>query len=149
MKRKLLVCLLLAVLLLSGCQARQEEKMATDTVNPNEIVTLKAITMGAAPKSGLDSLYAELDALTIPELGCILRFTYIPWGDERNQINLAIASGEYDFFPQGNFTDYQLMASRNAFLDIKPYLSLVPDLVAHYQLSGEDVLVSAEMDGKL
>ena len=149
MKRKMLACLLIGALLLSGCQARQEEQNAADTVNPNEIVTLKAITMGAAPKSGLDSLYAALDELTIPELGCVLRFTYIPWGDERNQINLAIASGEYDFFPQGNFTDYQLMASRNAFLDIKPYLSLVPDLVAHYQFTGDDVLADAEMDGKL
>lgn len=149
MRHKLMACLFIAVLLLSGCQARQDGQTAADTADPNEIVTLKAITMGAAPKSGLDSLYEELDALTIPELGCVLRFTYIPWGDERNQINLAIASGEYDFFPQGNFTDYQLMASRNAFLDIKPYLSLVPDLVAHYQLSGEDVLANAEMDGKL
>ncbi len=68
----------------------------------------------------------------------MLRFEYIPWGDERNQINLAIASGEYDFFPQGNFSDYQLMISRNAFLDIKPYLPLVPDLVAHYQQTGSE-----------
>ena len=40
------------------------------------------------------------------ELGCHLRFDYIPWGDERSQINMAIASGEYDFISNGNFSDY-------------------------------------------
>jgi len=146
-KGKILVCLLLSALLLSGCSAPQNTPDDTDSKEP--IVTLRAITLGTEPAGGLRTLYEALDALTIPELGCVLRFEYIPWGDERNQINLAIASGEYDFFPQGNFSDYQLMISRNAFLDIKPYLSLVPDLVAHYQQTGSDVLVDAEMDGKL
>lgn len=147
MKRKMLACLLLLVLLLSGCSTLQKPK--EETASKQQVVTLRAITLGNEPTTGLDALYEALDELTIPELGCVLRFAYIPWGDERNQINLEIASGEYDFFPQGNFSDYQLMISRNAFLDIKPYLPLVPDLVAHYQRTGSDVLAASEIDGKL
>lgn len=138
--------MLLCVLLLTGCT-----KAPVDQTNPQEqeVITLQAITLGNMPEGGLDSLYAQLDALTVPELGCKLRFTYIPWGDERNQINIAISSGEYDIIPQGNFSDYQLMAARNAFLDIKPYLAQVPALVEHYQISGEDVLANAEINSKL
>lgn len=144
MKRLLLI--LCALLLLTGCTPAVKREADLPKTG---IVTINAITLGTAPAGGLDSLYAELDNLTIPELGCKLRFTYIPWGDERNQLNIAIASGEYDIIPQGSFSDYQLMASRNAFLDIKPYLYLVPDLVAHYQRTGEDVLAYEARDGKL
>lgn len=143
---KRLVILLCAVLMLTGCTKAPVDEIVLPA---QEVVTLQAITLGNMPEGGLDSLYAQLDALTIPELGCRLRFTYIPWGDERNQINIAIASGEYDIIPQGNFSDYQLMAARNAFLDIKPYLAQVPALAAHYKISGEDVLANAEIDGKL
>ena len=143
---KRLVILLCATLLLTGCTIAPtvEPKAPEQTV-----VTLQAITLGNMPEGGLSSLYEQLDALTIPELGCKLRFTYIPWGDERNQINIAISSGEYDIIPQGNFSDYQQMAARNAFLDIKPYLTMVPALEEHYKISGEDVLAHAEIDGKL
>lgn len=143
--RKLLLMLCVLLLAAAGCTAKppQEEPPAA------EAVTIHAITLGTEPAGGLDNLYAQLDALTVPELGCRLRFTYIPWGDERNQLNIAIATGEYDVIPQGNFSDYQLMASRNAFLDIKPYLAQVPALVEHYRRSGEDVLAAVEIGGKL
>ena len=145
---KRLVILLCAMLMLTGCTGAPAPVEQED-VPEQEVVTLHAITLGNMPEGGLDSLYAQLDALTVPELGCKLRFTYIPWGDERNQINIAISSGEYDIIPQGNFSDYQLMAARNAFLDIKPYLAMVPALAEHYKISGEDVLANAEIDGKL
>lgn len=146
---KRLIPLLLALcLLLSGCRQAEETKPSAQQ-EESEVVTINAITIGTPPSGGLDSLYAQLDALTIPELGCLLRFHYIPWGDERNQINIAISSGEYDIIPQGTFSDYQLMAARNAFLDIKPYLSQVPALVEHYCISGEDVLANSEIDGRL
>ncbi|MDE6932316.1 MAG: ABC transporter substrate-binding protein [Oscillospiraceae bacterium] len=145
-RHKWILALVLA-LLLTGCGISLEPP--PESPEENEPVLLRAITLGTAPADGLDALYEQLDALTVPELGCVLRFEYIPWGDERNQINLAIASGEYDFFPQGNFSDYQLLASRNAFLDIKPYLQFVPELTAHYQQAGSDVLEATEMDGKL
>lgn len=41
------------------------------------------------------------------------------------------------------------MASRNAFLDIKPYLEMVPALQEHYRISGADVLADAEIEGHL
>lgn len=144
---KRLLVILCALMLLTGCtKAPPQQK---EEASQKSVVTINAITLGIEPAGGLDNLYAQLDQLTIPELGCRLRFTYIPWGDERNQLNIAISSGEYDIIPQGNFSDYQLMASRNAFLDIKPYLSLMPDLVAHYQQDGEDALALAEIGGKL
>jgi hypothetical protein len=110
---------------------------------------MRAISIGAAPIGGLEKFYEELDRLTIPELGCILRFDIIPWGNERKQINMAIASGEYDFIPGGNFSDYRSMAYRNAFLDINEYLHLVPALVEHYNLTGVDILKQSEIDGNL
>ena len=100
MKRLLL--LLLAALMLTGCA---KEPVEAPVEAANEIVTLHGITLGIAPEGGLDSIYQQLDALTIPELGCRLRLSYIPWGDERDQINIAIASGEYDIIPQGTFSD--------------------------------------------
>lgn len=143
---KKLICLICALLCLTGCAPQMQQREPKTDANA---VTINAITLGIEPAGGLDSLYEQLDALTIPELGCVLRFHYIPWGDERSQINIAIASGEYDIIPQGNFSDYQLMAARNAFLDIKPYLAQSPALAEHYKLSGEDVLANAEIDGKL
>ena len=79
MKRVLI--LLCAMLLLTGC-ADRSVPVEQSAMPEKEIVTLQAITLGNMPEGGLDSLYAQLDALTIPELGCRLRFTYIPWGDE-------------------------------------------------------------------
>ena len=102
------------------------------------IVNLRALTIGTPPASGLDTLYEQLDQLTILELGCTLRFEYIPWGDERTNINIAVASGEYDFIPGGIFSDYRTLALKNAFLDLNDYLYLVPELVAHYTKIRED-----------
>ena len=90
---KRLIILLCAMLLLTGCTGSPTPVKQAE-VPQQEVVTLQAITLGNMPEGGLDSLYAQLDALTVPELGCRLRFTYIPWGDERNQINIAISSGD-------------------------------------------------------
>lgn len=113
------------------------------------IISLKAITIGEPPEEGMDLLYEKLDALTIPELGCILRFDFIPWGDERKQINIATASGEYDYIPGGVFSDYRTLVSKNAFLDLNDYLSLVPELVNHYNAFRTDTLQRCEINGGL
>ncbi len=147
MKKGILGLIAVLTLCLSGCTPAVQTP--APIAAPTEAVTLHAITLGNEPAGGLEGLYEQLDALTVPELGCRLRFTYIPWGDERDQLNVAVASGEYDIIPQGNFSDYQLLASRNAFLDLKPYLDQVPALAAHYQRSGEDVLSAHEIDGRL
>ena len=63
---------------------------------------LEAITVGTMPENGMDEFYEELDEMT-KELGCHLRFDYIPWGDERSQLNMAIASGEYDLSQMATF----------------------------------------------
>ncbi len=114
-----------------------------------KIINLKAITIGTPPEEGMDTLYQELDKLTIPELGCTLRFDFIPWGDERKQINIATASGEYDLIPGGVFSDYLTLVSKNAFLDLNPYLKLVPDLVQHYDSVQPDALKQCEINGAL
>lgn len=114
-----------------------------------EIVTLKGFTMGNAPATGLDNFYKQLDELTKKDLGAIVRFDYIPWGDEKNKINLAIASGEYDLYVGGNFSDYKGTAAKNAFLDLKPLLNEVPDLVKHYAQLSDKALETHEIGGKL
>lgn len=122
---------------------------STEVKTDAEIITLKGFTMGNEPAAGMDELYAQLDALTVKDLGCKIRFDYVPWGDEKNKINLNIASGEYDLYIGGGFSDYKGTAAKNAFLDLKPYLDQVPELVDHYKQASETSLSMCEMDGKL
>ena len=88
--KQILAVLLVAVLMcLSACgQAGDNSKKQTDSndAQTGNYVTLKAITLGQLPENGMDEFYEELDAMT-EELGCHLRFDYIPWGDERSQLN--------------------------------------------------------------
>ena len=138
---------ILIILVLAGCSKKEDN---IDSVNEEQdIVTLRALSIGMPPTDGMDTFYKQLDALTIPDLGCVVRFDYIPWGDERKQINIAIASGEYDFIPGGVFSDYQIMAAKNAFINLYDYMKLVPELDNHYKLFREDYLSNFEIGGKL
>ena len=83
----------ISALSLSGCGTATKQE-ADSEAKADTYVTLRAITVGTMPENGMDEFYEELDDMT-EELGCHLRFDYIPWGDERSQINMAIASGEY------------------------------------------------------
>ncbi|MGN6711226.1 DUF3502 domain-containing protein [Anaerocolumna jejuensis] len=160
-KRLAAVGLSLVMLLsLTGCKsnsgstdtsgnANSATTAPNDSKSKQEIVTLKAFTMGNEPSGGMDKFYEQLDALTVKDLGCKVRYDFIPWGDEKNKINLNIASGEYDLYVGGNFSDYKATAAKNAFLDLNPYLDLVPDLVAHYKQASDDALKMCEIDGHL
>lgn len=117
----------------------------SESAKPAEIVQLKGITMGNEPASGMDNFYKELDALTIPDLGATFRFDFVPWGDEKNQISRAIASKEYDLYVGGAWSDFATFASKNAFLDMTPYLQANPALGEHYQ----GHLDSFKIDGKV
>lgn len=151
--KKLLAVGLAAVMTVSlgACKSGGEEKeTASNEPNSSEnVVTLKAFTMGNEPASGLDTFYEQLDALTVKDLGCKVRFDYIPWGDEKNKINLSITSGEYDLYVGGNFSDYKATAAKNAFLDLNPYLDQVPDLVEHYKQASDEALKMCEINGHL
>ena len=83
----------IAALSLSGCGTATKQE-ADSEAKADTYVILKAITVGTMPENGMDEFYEELDEMT-EELGCHLRFDYIPWGDERSQLNMAIASGEF------------------------------------------------------
>ncbi|ASA26441.1 sugar ABC transporter substrate-binding protein [Paenibacillus donghaensis] len=106
---------------------------------------LKAITMGNEPKSGLDNFYKELDELTVKDLGIKVRFDYVPWGDEKNQISRAIAAKEYDIYVGGAWSDFANFASKNAFVDLTPMMDQVPELVKHY----DGKLDQMKIDGKI
>lgn len=150
--KQILVVLLVAVLMcLSACgQAGDNSKKQTDSndAQTGNYVTLKAITLGQLPENGMDEFYEELDAMT-EELGCHLRFDYIPWGDERSQLNMAIASGKYDFISNGNFSDYYQQVAKGAFLNLNAYRDVVPELFAHYESYREDYLTNLEWNGGL
>lgn len=148
--RKLIAALLAALLLLTGCQAPTEGALPQPSPEETaEPVTLRIMTMGNVPDYSEDAFYEQLDALTVPELGCVVRFSYIPWGDEKNTINNAIAAGEYDIYCNGVFTDYRSLAERNAFVDLNGYLYLVPELTARYAQISPDALAQCEIDGGL
>lgn len=136
--------LTILILFFGGCGREQEVN-----INTEPVVNFRAIVLGNEPAVGMEELYAQLDALTIPELNCTLRFEFIPWGNEREQLNIAIASGEYDFIPGGVFSDYRTLVSKNAFLNLNEYLSLVPELQVHYATYSESALAYCEIDGGL
>ncbi len=147
-RRKFAAALLAVIMMMSlaACKSEEKDTVSNDT---GEIITLKAFTMGNEPAGGLDTFYEQLDALTVKDLGCKIRFDYIPWGDEKNKINLSITSGEYDLYAGGNFSDYKATAAKNAFMDLNPYLEQVPDLVEHYKQASEDALKMCEINGHL
>lgn len=146
-KRALSIVVVYFMLTVSGCTGQTVEEI--DFENNEPVVNLRAVILGTSPEEGMDELYRQLDALTIPELKCTLRFEYIAWGDERRQLNTAILSGEYDLIPGGVFSDYRILVPKNAFLDINDYLYLVPDLQEHYETYLDDALKSCEIDGGL
>lgn len=138
---------LLFLQLLAGCASSPQMEEQED--KEEKLVTLHVLTMGKEPSCGMDEFYDQLDRLTKEDLGCMVRFTYIPWGDEKQEIDSAIASGEYDIYCNGVFSNYREKAAKNAFLDLKPYLGLVPKLTEHYRQLAENVLEECEMNGKL
>lgn len=132
--------------LLAGCS----RTAPTDQEEGREaIVNFRAITLGNMPEKGMEEIYRQLDALTIPELNCTLRFEFIPWGNERSQLNIVTASGEYDFIPGGVFSDYRTLVYKNAFLDMNQYLDVVPALTEHYAIYDVDTLKKCEIGGGL
>lgn len=140
------------VVLLSGCAGAAEGKVpgqapevAVGAEQEPEIVQLKAVTMGKEPASGLDNFYKQLDALTVKDLGATVRFDFIPWGEEKNEIGRAIAIKEYDLYVGGFWTDFKQYAKKRAFVDLAPMLGQVPALAQRYG----DVLDRVQMNGKL
>lgn len=144
-----IMALVISGMLLITCGCKPQVITPVEERWDEPVANLKAIILGTPPAEGLDELYRQLDELTIPELNCTLRFEYIPWGDERVQLNMAAASGEYDFIPSGVFSDYRALVSKNAFLNLNDYLDLVPDLQAHYATYSDDILESCEINGGL
>lgn len=145
MKRwiRLAVCCLL-LCAVSSCapvrrEAAREEKPA---------VVLQVLSMGVEP-DGMDLIYEQLDELTKRDLGCVVRFTFLPWGNEKQAIDSAIASGEYDIYCNGVFSNYKAQALKNAFLDLNPWLEYVPDLTARYRQLSETALQECEINGCL
>ena len=121
-----------------------------DTITTSDgkpVVQLRAITMGRPPASGMDNFYKQLDALTIQDFGATIRFDYIPWGDEMNQISKAIASKEYDLYVGGAWSDFTTFALKNAFANLTPLLGQVPDLVDHYKGALDGVMINGGLYG--
>ena len=141
-----IACFVLLAAALTGCHKVEDTQPAQESA---AVENLRVIMMGTEPEEGMEELYEALDALTIPDLNCRVRFTFVPWGNERKQLNIAVASGEYDIIPGGVFSDYQIQISRNAFLNLNDYLYLVPELVEHYNYYSEDYLKQCEVDGGL
>jgi len=144
-----MLCLAASALLLIICGCALQPTEPVDEVRNEPVANLKAVILGTPPAEGMDELYRQLDELTIPELNCTLRFVYIPWGDEREQLNAATASGEYDFIPGGVFSDYRTLVAKNAFLNLNDYIYLVPDLQEHYAAYSPDILKGCEINGGL
>lgn len=146
---KYLVYITWGILLMWVIVGCKPDKDLQNERSEEEIVTLRILNIGTPPEEGMSEFYKQLDVLTQRDLRCIVRFDFIPWGDERNQINIAVASGTYDFIPNGVFSDYTILAGKNAFVNLYDYMQIVPDLEAHYKQFREDYLENYEINGKL
>lgn len=140
---RMAACGLLCCLTASACAA----PMSAPAQN-EEPVMIRALSIGDEP-AYLDEIYERLDELTLRDLNCIVRITYIPWGNERQAIDSAIASGEYDIYCNGVFSNYREQIAKNAFLDLNPYLELVPELTERYARISETTLQECEINGAL
>ncbi|NUU56461.1 extracellular solute-binding protein [Paenibacillus taichungensis] len=151
-RKSLLSCLMVFTVILSACSNGGSDKGATEgsgttTSDGKTIVQLKGITMGNAPASGMDNFYKQLDELTIKDLGATIRFDFVPWGDEKNQISRAIAAKEYDVYVGGAWSDFASFATKNAFANLTPLLGDVPDLVEHYKGTLDTVKINGSLYG--
>lgn len=130
-----------------GTQASGENQAV---VNSKDVVELKVVTMGTPPTSGLDAFYEAMDALTVPDLGVKIRLQHVSWGEEGTKIPLAITGGEADLIccgPWANFDDY---AAKNAFADMTPYISEMPELIEFFETNmGEGYVEKMKTNGKL
>ncbi len=144
----LFILLLFAAIVSAGCGGGRSTE-ASGQEDGNSVIKLKAFTMGTEPETGMEEFYQQLDALTVRDLNCRVRFDFVPWSEDKSAIWQKIYSGEYDLYVGGNFSDFTSMVNKNVFLDMKPYLKDVPDLAEKYRLTGEDLLESFEIDGKL
>lgn len=135
-------------LLLGGCftgdKAVKPEIEGAD--GNKETAVLRALTMGEPPAAGMESIYEELDQLTIRDFGVVLRFDFVSWGDERNDISQAIMGKEYDLYCGGSWSGYTDLASKKAFANLNFMLRDVPELVDKYTRQGLERL---EINGGL
>lgn len=131
----------LLVFILVGCGSQTEPLNETgQTEQPDEIVLIKAVTLGEEPDCGMDAVYEELDKLTSEELGCILRFDFVPWKDAKSQIERLIALKEHDLYCVGAFMDFEGYVQKHAFADMGAYLEDYPQLLVHYTKRGKNLL---------
>ncbi|MBD2848121.1 extracellular solute-binding protein [Paenibacillus sp. IB182496] len=145
-KAGLLLAALLAMAACSGPAAPEQAEPGEDQPVAEPAV-LRAVTMGTEPAAGMAAFYDQLDALTLRDLGVRVRFDYMPWGDEKNQIGRAIVAKEYDLYVGGAWTAFSAYATKNAFVDLAPLLRHTPELVAHYRGQLDNVKIGGKLYG--
>ncbi|WP_240647680.1 ABC transporter substrate-binding protein [Paenibacillus nanensis] len=148
--RKTALLTIILTLFLSACSEQAPNAAFTNEAEDeaaDDIIELKGLTMGSEPAGGMETFYKQLDALTERDLGLRIRFDFVPWGDEKNQISRAIAAKEYDLYVGGAWSDYITFAAKNAFADLSPYLHAVPELVEHYEGVLDEILINGKLYG--
>lgn len=150
--RKIYICLLISICLIgiAGCDVKENGQKKETLAEANEKpVIIRMMTMGEAPKEGMNEIYEQLDALTMRDFGCIVRVDFYSWGDETELMKRIVASREYDIYGTGAWGDYEELSRLNAFLQLDGWLEKVPQLVQAMKLGDENLLDSVRVDGKL
>lgn len=150
--RKIYICLLISICLIgiAGCDVKENGQKKETLAEANEKpVIIRMMTMGEAPKEGMNEIYEQLDALTMRDFGCIVRVDFYSWGDETELMKRIVASREYDIYGTGAWCDYEELSRLNAFLQLDGWLEKVPQLVQAMKLGDENLLDSVRVDGKL
>lgn len=123
----ILVPLLLALFLLSGCGGSQEPQTQGDLTVPtkddmSKKVQLQFYMLGDAPKE-LPTIEAEINKMAEQDLNATVKFNYTTWTDWDQKYKLLLSSGQpIDLIFTADWTQYQSYAKKGAFLPLDELL---------------------------
>lgn len=141
------IIFLCMLLLISGC-AKNSVKTSAGGQEAEDVPVIHVMSMGNEPDSGMEAVYEKLDPITKDELGVIVRVSFYEWGDETDLMKRLVASKHFDIYVYGKAFDSENMVGQRVYLDLKPYLDKVPDLMKFYEDANVD-LSNFEINGGL
>lgn len=128
------IIFLCMLLMLSGCAINSSKTNAGEQGTESaDVEVIHMMSMGSEPDCGMDAVYEQLDPITKEELGVVVRVSFYEWGDETDLMKRLTASKHFDIYVYGKAFDSENLVRQQVYLDLKPYLNEVPDLMKFYE----------------
>lgn len=96
-----------------------------ETTAKDDVVTIKWYVVGSMQPTDWDEIKAELDAMSIPDIGVALDLVVVPWGDYASKMAVTVAAGdEFDLAFTSNWMyDYGTYVGKDAFIPLDDLIS--------------------------